>query len=345
VIPRILIAPRPNKQGGPGIFLSRIVKEFERRGIKWTSIPFHYTGYSLFPWDVAFTMGYPRNMGKILKSRKPYVATIGAPEFPEYYDVMKLNYLAKYKQQENIFADLIARAEKIVFISNFVRDTWVDIFNRRGLQFPNIDKYCIIHHGLDINNYSPSIMQDDSEFILGTSGHFREKYRVSTFFAVSRLLKFKHKLLIIGSMNAECRKEYEMTMLDPAMRKRTEYVPWVKYEELPNYYRRMHCLFHPRCGEPYGIVVAEAISCGVPVVVPAYGGPKEIIGNIGGIALEVGRWVYDDNFNIKMASAVTQIRENWHEYTLGARRQAIEGLGIEDTVDKYISFLGISLIN
>ena len=62
-----------------GIFLSRMAREFERRGYTTTSTLFHYTGVSLPPWDYGLLMGVPRHAFKVLNSGKPVVARMSQP--------------------------------------------------------------------------------------------------------------------------------------------------------------------------------------------------------------------------------------------------------------------------
>jgi glycosyltransferase involved in cell wall biosynthesis len=103
----------------------------------------------------------------------------------------------------------------------------------------------------------------------------------------------------------------------------------------------MHCLFHPVSGEPCGIVVTEALACGVPVVVPAYGGPSEFVLPDGGIAVEAKPYHYDDEFCDRMADAVTKVRENYDAFRRGARRQAELHLSITASVDEYLDMLDL----
>jgi glycosyltransferase involved in cell wall biosynthesis len=44
-------------------------------------------------------------------------------------------------------------------------------------------------------------------------------------------------------------------------------VPWKQYDELPLYYASSSCLILPSISEPWGLVVNEAMACGLPVLV------------------------------------------------------------------------------
>jgi len=93
--------------------------------------------------------------------------------------------------------------------------------------------------------------------------------------------------------------------------------------------------------EGLGIVVAEALACGVPVVVPAHGAPKEFVLPEGGIAVGTEQFHYNGDFCRRMADAVGRIRENWSNYSRGARRQAEQCIALGNTVDEYLDFMGL----
>jgi glycosyltransferase involved in cell wall biosynthesis len=101
----------------------------------------------------------------------------------------------------------------------------------------------------------------------------------------------------------------------------------------------MHCLYHPVDYEGLGIVVTEALACGVPVVVPAHGAPKEYVSECAGITVETQIFQYDDEFCRKMTEAVYQIRDHQVEYSKGARLQAEHVLSMEKTVDDYLDLM------
>ncbi len=55
----------------------------------------------------------------------------------------------------------------------------------------------------------------------------------------------------------------------------------VSYEQMPLLYGAMHCLMHTRTEEPFGMIVPEALMCGVNVVAFAGGGIPEIFDVLG----------------------------------------------------------------
>lgn len=58
-------------------------------------------------------------------------------------------------------------------------------------------------------------------------------------------------------------------------------IPWLERAELLNYYRIADVFVHPALYEPFGMVVAEALAAGLPIIASKAGGPEEIIQTAG----------------------------------------------------------------
>ena len=340
---RILITPQPRSSYGPGIFLGRVAKELRRRGYTWTAKPFHYLGLSIPAWDYALVMGCPRHLDKVISRNKPMVVTMGKPESRQEHQAVGKQYPPECDQQKERMADAILRGSKIVFISHYVCQIWREYFVSKNLSFPNEKHVRVIHNGLASNHFCPAkpppAKPGKVPFVMGMVGSIRNEYRLKTFFDTSCQLEFDHGLLIVGSMSKQCKDLYAEVMLNRNLASRTTYLPWVEPEKLVDCYRRMHCLFHPVDYEGCGIVPTEALACGVPVAVPAHGAPKEYLLSDAGIAVETEMFNYDDEFCRRMATAVTQVRENWTDFAHGARQAAVLNLSIEKTLDSYLDFM------
>ncbi len=60
------------------------------------------------------------------------------------------------------------------------------------------------------------------------------------------------------------------------LEKHVEFVDWI--EDMPDFYRSLDVLVHvPTEPEPFGLVLGEAMACGVPVVTTAGGGAEELV--------------------------------------------------------------------
>jgi glycosyltransferase involved in cell wall biosynthesis len=335
---RILMSPRRSNKNSIGIFLQRVTEELLRRHYKVTGQLSHYTAIELLPWQQAFMFGTPRRLTRIIHTGKPFVVTIGRPEIQSEDETLGFAYLPEHEEQEKKMADAILRATKVAFISSYVRSVWQEIFLRRKSPFPEF-KTSVVHHGVNLNLFAPDFKQRAGPFVIGMAGQFRRWQGLAVLFEVSRRLPFPHRLMLIGSMTPAFREAFNAGMSDPAVAARTTHVPWVDQKDLPHFYRQMHCFFHPNIGEPFGIVVAEALACGVPVVCPQYGGPAEFVLPNGGVAVRSEPWNYGPDFVEEMERAVLQIYRNQAAYAEGARQQATKHLSIGLCVDKYLDLM------
>jgi glycosyltransferase involved in cell wall biosynthesis len=336
---RFLIHPRPSFANSVGIFLHRISQETEARGYEWTAQPFHYLGFSIQSWQAAFLMGVPRYLDRVLKAGTPSVLTMGKSQSREEAAAYDLPFTSEHERQEQLMLDAIRRAPRIVFISEYVRSLWQGIYSRRGISFPESARVRVIHHGVDLAQFCPA-PPPVGPFVLGSAGAHRFRFRLETLFQVSRRLPFDHSVLIVGSLDSHCRSELEKALRDPEIKRRTTWIPWIQADDLPRWYSRMHCLFHPVDHEGCGIVCVEALACGVPVVVPAHGAPQEYLGG-GGIAVDGPRFRYDDAFCDRMAEAVVRIKGEHAAYSAKAREAAERGLSMTRVMDGYLDLLGL----
>ena len=99
-------------------------------------------------------------------------------------------------------------------------------------------------------------------------------------------------------------------------------------------YNAATCVVHTRPDETFGLVLAEAMACGRPVLAPASGGPAEVVGDAGvlaasedprGFATQLERLLADPARRAALGAA--------------ARRRAVERYSVERMVRDYAELL------
>jgi glycosyltransferase involved in cell wall biosynthesis len=86
---------------------------------------------------------------------------------------------------------------------------------------------------------------------------------------------FEVGLLVVG--DGPLRREYEKLVSDRRLR-HAVFLGFVQQAELPFYYGQVDVLIVPSVSEPWGLVVNEAMACGVPVLCsPAVGAGYDLV--------------------------------------------------------------------
>jgi len=172
----------------------------------------------------------------------------------------------------------------------------------------DINRYCsslnnkLIHipHGIDTSqfclatadkNFSAVFGWDKDKInILCVANLYHEKGIDLLIKAFSKIQdKDQHHLHIISAGgDSRTRSEINLLIGDLSMRNQITFYNSQPHEMLANFYRASDLLVSPSRKEGFGLVVAEAIACGTPVLATRSGGPEEIVTSECGILVEAG---------------------------------------------------------
>lgn len=155
--------------------------------------------------------------------------------------------------------------------------------------------------------------------------------------AVARLLKEGHaiKYVIIG--DGEHRRELEALVKTLGVENRILFLGGKKNSELPHYYSVAKAAVFPSVGiETFGIAIAEAMSCGVPVISTRVGGIPEVVAEGTGLLVP-------PRDEIALSEALkTLIFESALREKMGAegRRRIIEKFSWDVIVERFGRYIG-----
>lgn len=326
----VLIAPPPQEGGGPSNAILRIAEEFQAQKIRITT-------NILSQWQVALLnvgTGIRFDILRMLRFGRRVVYRVDGCYSQEIFERQGRPWQSNYEQINGRIATALRTADFVIYQSCFAKQ-FLDVLYTR----PE-GTYDIISNGVDLNQFSP--MKKDCMDLptVGCIGTFRAN-RVKVLSDISRCLPIRHRLLVVGRLDEQCRQDLEAFRASRPEGCEVEYVPPVTGDdELVKWHRQIDCFLHPVIGDTCPNAVVEALACGVPAVVPGWSGSSELIGR-GGIVVDEPPWVDYQAFVRRYAEAVVEILEYHVEYGCQARERACEALDVMNVARRYKLALGL----
>lgn len=128
------------------------------------------------------------------------------------------------------------------------------------------------------------------------------------------------------------RESYEAVARQLGVDDRIRWIGRVSREKAPAMFRECHVYVMPSCYETFGVVYAEAIATGKPVIATKCGGPEFIVNEVNGRLVDVGD--VDG-----LAAAMQWMAENWDKFDPLAIREDFERRFSREVVTKQLSDL------
>jgi len=222
------------------------------------------------------------------RSGIPFVLTEHSTNFLS--DQVRLGHRASVKR-------VLENASRIIVVGTALRSAIYAWTDRPVVQLPNpIDHHLFFH---DAEASKPSM------FTVIAVGSLIPRKRIDVLLkAIARCPDVK--LLIIGSgIEEETLKQLARSL---SVAPRTTWTRFMSSAEIAKEFRSAHLLVSASDIETFGIVVAEAMMCGLPVVCTASGGPEEFVGEKQGIILD------QLTSPEELASAIQRIQTSYAQY-------------------------------
>lgn len=233
----------------------------------------------------------------------------------------------------------VINVDHMVYQSQWSKDRLDDeIVKRQG-------NWSIIHNGVDVKLFCPTPRADDGFVNLFHIGKMRNDYIMESLIGTYRELEKrgnKVRLIIAGNMDPECNGVYQ------AYRKANNDPNFIHLGSFPNTqatkaFGRGDVYLGPRMGSSCDNVIVEALACGLPVVVPTWGGNAELFTHgVQGVTVDSGgHWNYGKEYIQRLADGVEQIIPDLAGFKTRARVHAAKELTIDKMVDKYLKIMGM----
>jgi glycosyltransferase involved in cell wall biosynthesis len=208
------------------------------------------------------------------------------------------------------------------------------------------EAFSIIHNGVDIEFFKPQEGMGSRlrATILVFGKHYAEHLSLAldVFRQVRKIQDAK--LLIVGPMRdgTEGVSSFVANYLENStLIQDVECVGTMPFERLPEALSRADLFLHVKVGDSCPNAVLEAMACGLPVVCPAWGGTRELVGSAG-MAVKGPPWDVNNALRDGMAEAVIEILENLEAFKTKARERAVEKFYMNRVAEQYLAVLRLT---
>lgn len=336
--PRIYVNTNPVLDQGPNVFVRKMTQGLKTKNIGVSHIGMRGCEAALLinnTWGDYFYRRAHRYGTRIVLRVDGFYPPLyfdGRPTAPFHQD-------RRLTSEKNAFNE---RLKSDLSLANHVvyQSAWSKMMCDTHLAGRTHD-FSIVHNGVDLDLFKPK-MRRNGEITILAVGNLRHEYMVETIGSVFLAVRADQQpvhLLIAGTMDTINQRTWERFLREhPREFQTAKYLGPVKNEDLPGIYQQADVYLHSRAGDWCPNVVVEALSCGLPVVCPKWGGTSELIG-AGGIAVEAEPWDYSNKFIVSMAAGVKQVMENMDAYKEKARSHALENFSMQKMTDNYITAL------
>jgi glycosyltransferase involved in cell wall biosynthesis len=178
--------------------------------------------------------------------------------------VYTFHNIPKYKDHRWKILNYYKKDINVVFISNSEK-------KNSPIKFK---KNWTVYNGIDISNLKFNKEKNNNFVWIG---------RIDPVKGIENAIKVAKKLdlnLFLAGQVQEMRKDYFKKIIKPNLSDKIKYLGELSQSQLSNFYGNAKaCLYPIEWEEPFGLVMAEAMACGTPVIVFDRGSAKEVVKN------------------------------------------------------------------
>lgn len=201
--------------------------------------------------------------------------------------------------------------DAFICVSKFVYD-----LQTQGLTNEEKQKFYLVYNGIDTEKFDKykNIKKDDEKFIIGYAGRIADDKGIDILLKAFVILnkKYDNIYLQLAGNDDGYLKEVQQFIDDNKLQNSVKYLGCLEDMEL--FYKRLNLFILPSVvKEAFGLVLCEALYCGVPVITTDSGAQTEIIEkNINGLI------VVSENVE-ELYNAILTIYRNYNSYIKNSR--------------------------
>jgi len=296
-----------------GAHVAIVAPKFKGRGLNPNSSndpEVRVSGYPL-PYNPDLTVAYPLRLDRIYeKSFQPDLIYLASPASVGFQFLLQIRQLASpprvllnFQTDLSAYSEIIFPRPMDYFAIWLLRAVQGFLFNHKAVYtifYPSSgvrdylkkagapsNKLVHLGRGVDTSSFDPSCRDEDyrkeiapnGELILACVGRLAPEKGFEYLAQVARKLEEKNlsfKLLIVGG-NKNPAVEEEVRGFFRELGDRVVFTGFLEGKLLARAYASADIFVHCSITETFGLVVLEAMACGLPVVARDCGGPSEIV--------------------------------------------------------------------
>jgi glycosyltransferase involved in cell wall biosynthesis len=203
-----------------------------------------------------------------------------------------------YKQRKGKIRKLYGAAKKVICVSKMQEKYISENYEAQTIVIPNyIDKKF---------DYNPT--KKECRFTFISVGTFEYRKRFDLTIRAFSIFYEKHsasRLILVGA--GALLEDMKTLVKKLEMDDEIVFMERIKNDLMPDIYNKSHVFVLPSMDESFGVVYAEAASCGLPIIATACGGPIDIVNDNNGLLIPI------NDLNA-LVDAMEQIYCNYHKY-------------------------------
>lgn len=215
-------------------------------------------------------IGYPGAFWSWLVSnviRKPYIITEHTSRFAANFRSSIHKFLTRY---------FLKRAKVIITVSSHSAAEISASINRQLIVIPNI---------IDFEKFTSLSKNSDPIWQIGFLGNLNTGTK-GLDILLNALVGISDEFVLHIGGAGKLLEEYKMMAKRLRLENKCIFYGFVSHAEVPDFMKRLHFFVSASRFESFGMVMVEAMACGLPVVATSSGGPSDFINSFNGILVE-----------------------------------------------------------
>lgn len=193
-------------------------------------------------------------------------------------------YFIKYRKDlKNFCREILTEAEKVFYISPYMKTNLKNIFGDKFYDEILLNKLVYLPNFIDnVHSFIPPPIIEENKFV--SIFWMRKKYiKLKNLSGLLKAIKLLNRrdiqLEIIG--DGECLNTFKKWVDKLNLNEQVKFLGFIDHKDVPEYLRFSKAFLLPSFSETFGLVYAESLLCGIPIMYSKNTGFDGVFENVG----------------------------------------------------------------